>query len=125
MSDCGACIGGGDYDGTPEFWNVTNKKAHKAHRCGECQREIPSGSIYESVAGKYDGDFYTAKTCSVCAEIRDAFACDEGAGPAYGQLWYDMTQAFPAITTGCFERLTTPEAKAYLRERWLKWKGIA
>ena len=29
MSDCGVCIGGGDYDGTPEFCSVEYPKARK------------------------------------------------------------------------------------------------
>ena len=30
-----------------------------------------------------------------------------------------ITDSFSAITTGCFDRLTTVAAKKYLRERWL------
>lgn len=125
MVDCGVCIGGGDYDGSPEFFDVTWPTARKIHRCEECKREIPKGSQYRREAGKYDGNLYCIKTCEVCAEIRDAFTCDDGAGSEYGSLWSDLTDSFSALTTGCFERLTTVAAKQYLRERWMRWKGLS
>jgi hypothetical protein len=119
MSDCGVCIGG-EADGYCEFWDSKIVKARKPHKCYECRREIPVGAQYEYVAGKYDGDFFTHKTCLVCAEIRDSFSC--GGGVQYGSLWEDMHYAFPEVTTGCLTKLKTPEAKAYLLERWNKWK---
>lgn len=125
MSDCGVCIGGGDYDDYPEFHDVTWPKARKAHRCGECRRDIPKGTQYERVSGKFDGVMYCEKTCGVCAEIRSAFTCDEGAGPAFGNLWSDLTDCFRDLSTTCFDRLESVDAKKYLRERWMTWKGLA
>lgn len=124
MSDCGVCIGGGDYDGEPEFHNVSWPKARKQHRCGECRRDIPKGSQYEKVSGKYDGAMYSEKTCCDCAEIRSAFVCD-GAGPVFGEMWNDLTECFRDLSTTCFDRLESVSAKKYLRDRWMKWKGLA
>jgi hypothetical protein len=124
MTDCGVCIGGGDYDGTPEFCNVEYPKARKVHRCTECRMDIPKGVQYQRVSGKCDGDIFTEKTCCPCAEIRDAFTCD-GVPPEYGKLWEEMESSFPTLTTGCLESLETPEAKRFLLDRWRKWKGLA
>ena len=124
MSDCGVCIGGGDYDGTPEFSHISTPKARKDHKCLECRRAIRRGSQYERTSGKFDGNIYSDAVCLECAEIRDAFYCGEGAY-IVGDLWEQMGECFPALTTGCFDRLTTPAAKAFLRDRWLKWKGLA
>jgi hypothetical protein len=58
-----------DYD-PPEFWNKSDRKARKEHRCYECGRPIKPGEIYEVVAGVWDGQFDTFKTCSHCRDIR-------------------------------------------------------
>jgi hypothetical protein len=124
MSDCGVCIGGYDYDGAPEFHAVKLPKARKPHACCECKRGIPSGSVYEKTSGKYDGEFYSNRTCLVCAEIRDAFSCDGGV--LIGELWQEMHEyGFEKINESCFAKLQTVKAKRYLRGRWMKWKGIA
>ena len=125
MSGCAVVVGGGDYDCCVEFKWRTEPVARKNHTCCECRGEIVHGMKYERICRKLDGDIYVTKTCSVCAEIRDAFASDEGAYPAPGELWMDLSRCFRYITTGCFDRLATAEAKAKLREKWMKWKGIA
>lgn len=123
MSDCGVCIGGGDYDGSPEFQSTAWPKARKPHKCMECGRVIAIGEQYERFAGKFDGALFSQKTCSECAEIRDAFNCDGGA--LCDGLWADMESAvFPVMTTGCLDRLQTPEAKRFLAARWRKWRGF-
>jgi hypothetical protein len=123
MSECGVCIGS-DGDGEyPEFSEITYPKARKEHRCEECGRAIVAGETYQKVAGKFDGEFYCDKTCCQCAEIRDAFSCG-GGWPMPGSLWEEMRDAFPALNSSCFDRLATPEAKQFLRERWMKWKGL-
>jgi len=122
MSDCGVCIGGGDYDGSYEFYEQEIRTARKTHRCIECRREIPVGEKYERVAGKFDGDFFSDCTCMPCAEIAEAFYCD---GPRIAHcLWDDMDAVMGDLTTSCFDKLKTPEAKAFLRWRWMKWKGL-
>jgi hypothetical protein len=128
MSDCGVCIGGYDCDGSPEFSDNRWPKARKEHQCGECARNILRGEVYNRWSGKYDGEFFDEITCSECAEIRSAFTCAEydQTGPPAGQLWADIKDMmFPNLTTACFDKLQTPEAKAELRRRWMKWKGLA
>ena len=126
MSDCGVCIGigYGDCDGAPEICNTRWPKAKKEHKCCECNRTILIGEEYERSSGKFDGSFWDEKTCNECAEIRIAFTCE--VPPPFGELWSEITEyAFPNLNTSCFDRLDTPAAKSFLRERWLKWKGLA
>ena len=123
MTDCGACIGGGDYDGPNEFEHIEHPKARKPHKCSECHRVIAVSEQYERFTGKFDGSLFCIKVCSECAEIREAFNCDVGALEA--DLWSDMERyVFPGMTTGCLERLTTPGAKAKLLEEWRRWRGL-
>lgn len=122
MSDCGVCVGSQDYDGCAEFHSVSVSKARKEHRCEECHQVIPVGSYYQKVAGKYDGDFFSIKTCMVCAEIRNAFTCG---ALNYGEFWEEMRQyGFEQMTTGCLAKLETAAAKQELLRRWNAWRGL-
>ena len=122
MSDCGVCVYAGDPDGYPEFTNQTFPKARKHHRCEECNREVHSGEQYERMVMKFDGELSNFVTCMVCYEIRAAFSCD---GVMYGSdFWESLTENFAELNESCFDKLTTPEAKKYLRERWMEWKGL-
>lgn len=105
-----------------DFWEVKIKTARKIHVCGECRKQIEPGEKYESLAYVFDGGFRHEKKCLVCAEIRDAFVGD---GNVYcpGDMWTDMRDyVFPDLTSACFDRLKTPEAKAELQRRWSEWK---
>jgi hypothetical protein len=122
MSDCCVCIGY-DVDGSCDFFESRTVKARKDQRCCECRSVIHAGDKYEYAAGKYDGDFFTAKTCLFCDSVRDAFAC--GGSVAYGELWQEMRDyAFPAMTTGCLQKLQ-PEHRGELVRKWQQWKGLA
>ena len=127
MSDCGFCIGGYDCDGYPEFSDLAWPKARKEHRCGECARTILKGEVYNRWSGKFDGELFRYKTCAQCYEIRLAFSCTESdqTGPPQGELWSDIYEMmFPRLTTACFDKLQTPQAKAFLQKKWIEWKGI-
>lgn len=125
MSDCGVCISGMDcdLDGDLAFSNVRLvKHARKRARCSECDGWIEIGASYQYVSGRNE-DFWTFKTCLICAEIRAAFSCD---GEIYGgTFWESMEYCFENLNVSCFDKLTTPEAKAELQRRWMKWKGLA
>jgi hypothetical protein len=82
MSDC-ACVYVGDLDG-PEFHFVKKPTARKPHKCGECDRDIEPGEIYERGWGIWDGCLDTHKTCLDCVSVRTAFFCD---GWLYGGIW--------------------------------------
>lgn len=121
MSECSVCLTIDDWDGSNEFSRVKIVKAAKEHRCSECDKIIARGEKYERVAGKFDGEMWSEKTCLVCAEIADAFYCE---GRMYGGLlWESMEEVvFPVLNTACFDRLQTAAAKAELVRRWNEWK---
>ncbi len=124
---CNVCIGGdfADCDGGFDFSRITNPKAKKPHRCGECRRSIEKGQVYERFVGKFDGAIFSQSTCLECAEISRAFSCE--VPPPYGGLWSEMCDyAFPELTTAseCFQKLS-PSAKAFCLQRWREWKGLA
>ena len=122
MSDCGICVYSEYEDESAEFVDVSWPKSRKEHRCEECHRTIAVGQVYQKVSGKWDGEFNCFTTCSVCAEIRAAFSCD---GEVYGaDFWESLTHNFGELNESCFDKLQTVEAKKYLRERWMKWKGL-
>lgn len=121
---CAISIGGGDCDGYPEFHNRQELKARKAYVCLECRVEIEPGQMYFRDTGKFDGEFYSEKTCAACADIAASFQSPEGGG-AMGSLWEEMREQFRDLTTACFDQLETVEGKRKLREEWMKWKGLA
>lgn len=59
-----------DYD-PPTVWRNQMRRARKAHRCGECGREIASGETYEVCAGLSEGVWYDGKTCEHCVAARE------------------------------------------------------
>lgn len=120
MSDCGVCVYY-DYDETSTVWNVSFPNARKPHKCCECGRETPIGIPYQRIGSLYDGHWTTLITCSVCAEIRSAFCCQ---CEMIGNFWDDFEESFGALNESCFDKLQTVEAKKYLRERWMEWKGL-
>lgn len=97
-------------------------RARKDHKCLECSRPILKGTEYERASGKFDGEVFADKTCMDCAHIRDGLSCGESV-PA-GTLWESINEVFGEITTGCLTKVETASAKAYLVERWQKWKGL-
>lgn len=119
MSDCGVCIGG--FDGYSEFFSEEVRRARKTYKCSECDREIVPGQKYVVLSGKCEGDLWRERCCEVCNEISKAFSCD---GRSVGNLWEEMDYVMDELTTTCFDRLTTPEAKAYLRQRWMEHKEL-
>ena len=123
-SGCDVCLLG-DYDTENQMHVETYPVARKEHRCDECRGAIPPGSQYQRIVGKSDGDLWSVKTCSCCAEIRRVFYCNGGYW--YRRLWEDMEeQAFPRLTTAsaCFQELS-PVARAFVLDRWRTWKGLS
>lgn len=46
------------------------RRARKAHRCGECFRDIAPGETYEYATGLIDGTWNTHRTCLHCVAAR-------------------------------------------------------
>jgi len=121
MSETMVCcpLDGGE-DG-PSCFRSGMRRARKSHYCGECREEIPTGVQYEYASGVWDGYPGSYKTCLSCVEIRTHFAC--GRGWIYEYLWEQLEENFfPDMKAGgpCMQGLS-PEAKARLFERRMKW----
>ena len=70
-------------------------RARKEHTCEECRKTIKPGDRYENVRGKCEGDWFSAKTCSTCAAIRNVLFCY---GWEYGNIWPEIVeQVFPEM----------------------------
>ena len=107
-------------DGQADFYSTSVQAARKAHKCCECEEEIPAGVRYEKIAGVWEGSWSTYRTCLSCVEIRTHFAC---AGWLFGQVWEDLEQNFfEDMKAGgpCMEGLS-PEAKRRLFDRRMEW----
>lgn len=94
--------------------------ARKEHHCYECGEVICVGQRHEVISGVWEGYPGRYRTCLSCVEIRDHFACE---GWIFGQLWSDLADNFfPDMKAGgpCMAGLS-PEAKARLFERRMKW----
>jgi len=97
------------------------------HECYECHRAIPVGVVHEIVTGHCGGDDVEWRTCMDCYEIAKGLA---NGGRLYGMLWEDLEDAggedgggsFERFTSGCLLEIKTASAKAYLLERWRKWR---
>lgn len=122
---CEVCIGQDlDSDGIVEVLDDDHPVARKPHVCCECKGVIQPGQRYSRFVGKWEGEIIKYSTCSLCEEIRRVFTCGESW--MWECLWEDMEAiAFPILTTAteCFCELS-PAAKAYVLERWQKWKGL-
>ena len=76
--------------GYAEFATDKIVKARTSHKCDECNRTIEKGELYEKTTGKWEGEFYTYKTCSDCLSLRKIFFCTW----RYGELWNDFWEDF-------------------------------
>lgn len=119
---------GGDGD-TPAFYEVDivkargSRKTGKEHCCGECGEVIQRGTKYERIKGKWwdEGGIDTFRTCLLCVEIRDHFAC--GNGWMFGEVWSQLQENFfPDMKCGgpCMAGLS-PEAKRSIIDARMEW----
>lgn len=60
-------------DGYSQFHNDKMVTAKKEHKCTECRGIIKPGDKYEKATGKFDGEFYSYKTCPDCISLRGLF----------------------------------------------------
>ena len=120
MADIVCCpLQGNDGEG-PSCHSQAIRKARKEHVCSECRETIPKGTKYDYSSGIWDGRAESYKTCLLCIEIRDHFACE---GWIYEQLWGDLTENFfPDMKAGgqCMTGLS-PDAKRKLIDARMEW----
>lgn len=109
----------GDYE-PPKCFTASTPVARKTLTCYECGGKIAKGERYERHKGMWDNHWSTYRTCLMCVEIRDHFACD---GWVYGELWNDLeNNFFPDMKAGgpCMEGLS-PAAKQRLVDARMEW----
>lgn len=71
VSDMG-CVCDYDGDGEPcEFVVSAYVVSRKVHVCGECGESFPRGTKHEILKGKWEGEFFTHRTCPPCERIRN------------------------------------------------------
>ena len=51
-------------------YRFEERRAKKEHRCLECNGPIHPGEVYEYATGKCEGDWFDAKTCPACLDLR-------------------------------------------------------
>ncbi len=115
------CCPMSEADETASVYNESTPVARKEHRCEECRKAIPKGAKHKLVKMLYDGSWSTTRTCMLCVEIGDHFAC--GQSRIIGQLWSDLEESFfPDMKAGgpCMDGLS-PEAKGRMFEVRTEW----
>ena len=60
------------------FYNESDRRARKTHRCCECHRTIEPGETYKHIVGKQDSDWSAFNTCAHCQSVTRwlSFACE-------------------------------------------------
>jgi hypothetical protein len=115
-----ACCPLSSCDESATVYNQDERTARKDHACFECGETIPARSRYEHISMLFDGHWDSFKLCLSCREIGDHFTCGSR---TLGILWEELEEYFfPDMKAGgpCMDGLS-PEAKARLFERRLKW----
>lgn len=113
-----------DHDGN-KFQSSQLRKARKPHKCCECGETIPAGATYEYYSAcSCDGDFFDAKTCVICLDIRNALVCGMW---IFEMLWESIEEeVFPAWLASspidCLAKVETLAARNVLRQRFAAWK---
>ena len=101
-------------------FNVDKRRARKEHRCCECRDAIAVGELHEYVTMLFDGAWSSFRSCLLCSEIGNHFACG---GRVVGTLWSDLEENFfPDMRMGgpCMSGLS-PASKLKLVERRMAW----
>lgn len=85
----------------PAFCNTVHRTARKRHICNECRGHIEPGDVYEYVAGLWDGDFSSFKTCIHCETARNFYVgdCDSRSF----RDWDDGEFTFGSVRDDLFE----------------------
>ncbi len=117
-------------EGEPiEGYELTIVSSFGIRECYECGRPIGSYEPHELVTGSTEYGPFEAHTCLDCRNIAIAFG---NGGRLHGTLWEQMEEyggensggEFEHFNSGCLTKVETASAKAYLVDRYLKWKGL-
>lgn len=82
-----------DYDPC-DVYSASTREARKAHKCGECRREIMPGETYHRVRYLFEGTWGSHVMCEPCAELAASLAdVVDGGDWALGALHQDALEA--------------------------------
>jgi hypothetical protein len=72
----------------PSVFSDIVRKAHREHKCCECQQAIKVGEKYHLFKGCWEGKWSEFKTCMGCDELRREVGklYREDEWPAFGEL---------------------------------------
>lgn len=96
-----------------DFQTTSEPVARKRHICCECRGHIEPGQAYQLVAGCWEGDMSSFKTCASCVQARDwAIAQPEWGGDGehlyyFGMLEEDLCNLAPEMDVGDGRRFKT------------------
>ena len=125
MSDCAVCVGGSSGYEIEDYYRAI-RTAKRNYHCCECGRLIVAGSEHEKSGGTNvdEGGRVHFVTCLDCANIAEGLSCERR---VHAVLWDDLEESggFDEFSEACVAKVATVSAKKYLRDRWLKWKGLA
>ena len=82
-----------------ETLNNTTPKARKEHQCNFCEHKINKGEVYNSQTNVYEGDIYTWKSHTRCAEIASELRMFDDAydGVTAEYFWNSINSAYQDI----------------------------
>jgi len=123
--ECSCSIDGYAGDGyeNPQREVLTNNSDLLILKCGECDRQINKGDVFEWYRGEYDGKACTHHTCSDCLSFRDNFFGDW----TFEELWETFSDYMDdcgwQVPEKCLSKVT-PAARAKICEMIEKyWEG--
>ncbi|MBU0792041.1 MAG: hypothetical protein KKC55_16455 [Gammaproteobacteria bacterium] len=113
-----------------DFQTETTPTARKQHKCCECYGVIHPGQKYSLVAGCWDGDMDTFKTCMPCVDARNWATVQPEWGSdgehlyCFGRLEEDMSYLAPEIRYGDGRRFHAYRLQVLMARRRNAGKAI-
>jgi hypothetical protein len=127
--DCEIDLSSGEDYEPIEGLELNQETAPGPWECGECGREFAGDVVHEHATGECDGQAFDERTCNDCVAIAKAFG---DGSRVFGTLWEEFESnefsdeaLFAKFNTGCLGKIESSSARAYIVERWQKWKGLS
>jgi hypothetical protein len=109
------CLVDRDIDEPIETIRDKTVRSKKAMKCGECGRDIPSGTPFRIEVGRLDGDYTHNITCLTCLELRNRFCCSWWYGGILEDIVYELEENGGALELGCLDGLS-PDAFGFIAD---------
>lgn len=83
-----------------DFFNESDPRARKAHKCEACGGIINPGERYRRQSGKWEGDFFSRAWCADCARIMDYYFAELTAENEF-DYWDVQDSVAARFCSGC------------------------